>query len=364
MENKDIMTTQRLDAMLEDEIRKGFRIKELPEELQMMIKSEGLAPFKRVRFTRPNPRRKAKIAEAVQKRYHGDLKNTDILSNEQIAKFVEERGEWTALMAEKMFSLMDETQRLQGELYIEGIGEADWQSEMLTAASSLREELQKADYVDVTEQQQVLAILERWSAYMPSHRGAYTQMYAKEQELAEYSVDRDLAFLLDRMPSEGAVQALHTLDDLRDKAVRYMELQTKRRELVLLQNKHAKIFADSVESRRDQSEEMARVYFCSEQVDEDDKPIGPLAKTLDLAWDLPEDVIRWLIIEHYFFANGLPEAARDYLETFGFLKADRDKSEETTAAGDSTPFVESPGPQSSKAVSTPPEGMAAKSSAL
>lgn len=358
---KDILTTERLDALLEDEIRKGFRIKEVPEELQMLVKSEGITPFERVRFTRPNPRRKAKIADAVQKRYHADLKNPDILSNEQISKFVEERGEWTPIMAEKMFNLLDETQRLQGELYVEGIGEADWQAEMLTAAAALRDELEKADYKDVAEKQNVLAILERWSAYMPSHRGAYTQMYAKDQDLAEYSVDRDLVFLMDRMPSEASVAALHTLDDLRDKAVRYMELQMKRRDLVILQNKHAKIFADSVESRRDQSEEMARVYFCSEQVDAEDKPLGALAKTLDLAWDLPEEMIRWLIIEHYFFANGLPDAARDYLETFGFLKAERGKNEETTVAGDSAPSVESPAPQSSKADTTPQEETAVKS---
>lgn len=358
----DAQTQERLDSILEDEIRRGFRIKELPTKLQAQLKVEGITAFQKVRFSRLNPRRKSKISAAVQDRYHQDLKNTSILSNEQIAKFVAERGEWTTDTADQLISLAKETERLQSELYVEGIGDADWQEEMITASTLLRSLIEEAEYTDKAEQKKVLEVLDRWSEYMPLRRGAYTLLYAAEQGKTEYSVDWDLDYMLERMPAQEAVDALHLLDDLRDKAIRFIALQDKRRELAILQNKHAKIFADSVESRRDQAEEMARVYFCTQIVDSDDKPTGMIASSLDSFWDFPEDLIQWLIIEHYFFANGLPDAARDYLETFGFLKAERETSEETTSAGESDPSVELPAPLSSKGDTTPLEEMAAKSS--
>jgi hypothetical protein len=358
----DAQTQERLDSILEDEIRRGFRIKELPADLKAQLKVEGIAAFERVRFSRLNPRRKSRISSAVQDRYHQDLKNQSILSNEQIAKLVAERGEWTTDQADRLINLMDDTQRLQSELYIEGLGDSDWQSEMISAATLLRKLIEEAEYVDKAEQKKVLEVLDRWSEYMPLRRGPYTILYAAEQGKPEYSPDWDLDYLLERMPVQEAVDALHLLDDLRDKAIRFIELQDKRRELAILQNKHAKIFADSVESRRDQAEEMARVYFCTQIVDAADKPVGMIAATLDSFWDFPEDLIQWLIIEHYFFANGLPDAARDYLETFGFLKAETEKSETTTNAGELEPSVELPAPPSSKGASTPEEEMAARSS--
>lgn len=342
-------TQARLDALLEEEIRRGYRIKAVPQHLRDQLKGEGLTDMAFVRFTRLNPRRRSKISEAVQRRYHADLKNENILSNDQIAKLTEARGEWTKVQSERMIELMAETQRLQGELYIDGLADQNWHADMQEAEKLLRESIGAAEYVDPAEQNKVLDVLARWVDYTPHVRDAYTVLYGAEQELEQYSPDRDLQWLLDRMPTVDASDALQLIDELRDRVLRYMDLQQKRTELVQLQNRHARIFADSVESRRDQAEEMARVYFCSEVVTEDEKPVGPLAATFDALWDCPEEFIQWLIIEHYFFANGLPDAARDYLETFGFLKADRESPEATsTANGVSTPSVESPAPQSSK----------------
>lgn len=346
----DQSTQERLDALLEEEIRRGYRVKAVPQELRAQIKGEGLPDMAFVRFSRLNPRRRAKISEAVQRRYHADLKNADILSNDQIAKLTEERGEWTTVQSARMLELVDETQRLQSELYVEGLSDQNWHAELQETARLLRAEIEKTEYVDPAEQATVLTVLARWVDYTPARRDLYTEQFAKEQELDVYSPDRDLQWLLDRVPSTDAADALQLIDDLRDRVLRYIDMQMKRTELAQLQNRHARIFADSVESRRDQAEEMARVYFCSERVDETEKALGPIAETFDALWDFPEDLIQWLIIEHYFFANGLPDAARDYLETFGFLKADREKTEETTTAdGASTPSVESPDPQSSKA---------------
>jgi hypothetical protein len=356
-------TQERLDSLLEEEIRKGFRIKEVPLQLQAEMKANSVAVVDRVRFTRPNPRRKSKIASEVQRKYHADLKNQDILSNQQITESVEARGEWTVKMAERMFQLSDETQELQSQLFLDGIASGNWGTDLLETSIKLRDTLELTEYADPAEKEKVLSVLERWCAYMPSLRNEYSVLYAAEQGKSEYSVDNDLAYLMERMPSEDALSALEKMDDLRDKAVRFIELKQKRVELAGLQDKHAKIFSDSVESRRDQAEEMARIYFCTELLDEKDTPTGPLCKTFDALWDFPEEFIRWLIIEQYFFANGLADEAREYLEVFGFLKADRTESEETQPAnGDSAPSVESPVPQSSKGDTTLPEGMVPGSS--
>lgn len=356
-------TQSRLDSLFEDELRRGFRVKELPVELQVQLKVDGLPVIERVRFTRLNPRRKSKIADAVQRRYHKDLDDPGILSNAKIIKLVEERGEWTTETSARMLELTDSVNRLQGELYLEGIGEEDWGADRIKMTALLREEISKAEYTDKDEQVKVEHVLDRWSDYMPSRRGAYTALYAAEQDAPEYSPDKDMAWLLDRLPSQEASEALSVLDDLRDKAIRFLDLQEKRTELAILQTKHAKIFADSVESRRDQSEEMARVYFCTEIVDAEDNPQGPLCKVLDDLWDFPEEVIRWLIIEHYFFANGMPDAAREYLETFGFLRADRELTEPTAVeSGELAPSVESLDPQSSKGDTPQPAEMVVKSS--
>lgn len=359
----DKPTQDRLDALLEEELRRGYRIKAVPQHLRALMQGDGVPDMAFVRFSRLNPRRRSKIAEAVQKKYHTDLKNPDILSNDQIAKFVAERGEWTEVQSERLFVLIEEVKKLQGDLYVEGLGEQNWQADMQTAVKVIRTAVTVADYVDEAEREQVVVTLGRWAEYTPMLNGVYTTLYAAEQGTDKYSPDKDLAWLLERMPSEEALAAVELLNDLRDKVLRYIELQKKRVELNVLQEKHARIFADSVESRRDQAEEMARIYFCSERCTEEGVPTGPLAPAFDGVWDFPERLVEWLIIEYHFFVNGLHDSARDYLETFGFLQAEREPNEASpTAAGVSDPSDASPAPQSSKAGTPAPEATAAKSS--
>lgn len=345
----DQSTQERLDAILEEEIARGFRIKDVPARIQAMLKADGLAVIPRVKFSRMNPRRRAKMGEAIQRRYHSDLKNPDILSNDQIAKLVADRGEWTTEHSTRMFDLQEDVKKLQGELYLDGVGEANWEAELMETVALLRGEITKAEFADEGEQEKTLRILDRWVEYLPENRSSYTILYAAEQELVDYSPDRDLAFLMERCPNEESLDALHLIDDLRLKVIDYQRLVRKRIDLAVLQAKHARIFADSVESRRDAAEEMARLFFVSEVVDAKDMPVGPLCESFEGMWDFPETFIKWLVIEQYFFANGMPDEARDYLETFNFLEADRMPRETTpTTAGDSTPSVVSPDPQSSR----------------
>lgn len=117
------------------------------------------------------------------------------------------------------------------------------------------------------------------------------------------------------------IATVQDIDDVRDKIRRYVEVLEIRRELMELQAKQARMYGESVESRREITEEFARVYFCTEILDEQGMPQGPLAKTLEGISDFPEEVIHWLQVEVYFFLNGVPEEAREYLSQWGFIPA-------------------------------------------
>ena len=119
----------------------------------------------------------------------------------------------------------------------------------------------------------------------------------------------------------------------------------------------SRIFTDTVESRRDNTEEMARLYVTCERCDANRKPAGPLFPEFDGLWDLPDEAIQWLLIESYFFHNAVPDEARPYLETFGFLREGRKES------GESAPSEPSPDPQTSSSDSAPADATAPSSSA-
>lgn len=354
-------TRKRLDSVLEDELQKGYRIKTVPEPLQQQLEAECGAVVSRVRFTRLNPSRRRKIAQAVQRQYHKDLQNPDILSHEQIVKLVAERGEWSSEFDEEMRTLQQATNREMGELFINGITKDNWTTDLLESASAFRIKVQ--DLIpDEVERERLLGIFDRWLEYAPDRRAAYTVQYAPEQGKEAYSPDYDLQKLMSTVSDMEAVEHLHTIDDLRDKLHRYIKLQQNRLKLAELQLKHAKIFAESVEQRRDNMEEMARLYFISEQVDENDKPTGPLCKELDQLWDFPEPVIQWFLVEAYFFLNGIPDEAREYLQTFGFLQAEPGEETIQSPSGESEPSAESPAPPTSRLDSNPAEETASDSS--
>lgn len=352
---------KRLDSVLEDELQRGYRVKELPESLQQQLEFECGVAVTRVRFTRLNPAKRRKIAQVVQRQYHKDLQNPEILSHEQIVKFVQERGEWNAGMDEEMKSLTQSTARDMGDLFVNGVAHDSWTVDLLDAASKFREKVGEL-IPDETEREAVLNRFNRWLEYSPDRRDLYTERFAASQGRDTYSPDVDLHKLMSAVTDLEAVEALNVIDELRDKLIRYVKLQKDRLRLAELQLKHAKIFADSVEQRRDNSEEMARLYFTTERVDESDKPIGPIVPEFEQLWDFPEPVIQWFLVEAYFFLNGIPDEAREYLQTFGFLAADADK-ETISANGESEQSAESPAPPTSKLDSNPAVVTASVSSA-
>lgn len=341
-------TRKRLDSVLEDELQRGYRIKELPENLRAQLEFECGLTITRVRFTRLNPARRRKIAQVVQRQYHRDLKDPDILSHEQILKLVQERGEWSDAMDEEMKRLQETTSREMGILFATNHEQDSWSTDLLEASALFRTKLDEL-VTDEDKRKDVLKRFERWMDYNEDRRELYTERYAAEQGREKYSPDYDYQRLLESVPDMAAVDAINVIDELRDRMHRYVKLQRDRLRLAELQLKHAKIFSDCVEQRRDNAEEMARLYFTAEQVDENDKPIGPLSPEFDKLWDFPETVIQWFLVEVYFFLNGIPDEAREYLQSYGFLAAEA--GETISRDGESEQSAESPAPQSSSPAS-------------
>jgi len=357
----DKSTEKRLDVVVEDEVRQGYRIKSLPEKLLTLLQEDGGPDIRRVRFTRLNPGKRRKIAEVVQRQYHRDLKNPDILSRDQVLRHVVERGEWSADMDTEMKDLQERTSREMSLLFFDGAQDASWATELMKEASAFRDWLKEV--APGEHQAKLVTVFDRWVDYIPQRQDEYTARFAEDQARERYSHDFDYQQLQILIDHPEVFDRLNAIDDLRDKVSRVMVLQQDRLRLVELQVRHAKIFADCVEQRRDNAEEMARVYFTVDLVGDDNKVLGLLTATFDELWDLPEDVVQWLLVESYFFQNGIPDEAREYLETFGFIKADRDGETKPSASGDSGASDESPAPPSSSSDSASPEAMAVASTA-
>lgn len=355
----DEATEKRLDAVNEDEVRRGYRLKEVPKALHQALQDEQLPVIERVRFTRLNPARRRKIAEVVQRRYHQDLRNPDILSHEQLMKLVTERGEWSEQMTKDMRDLQETVNRRMGILYF-----------AQDSDNSVRDLWQKAEEfralvaekVAEESRQTVLDTFNRWVDYTPDAKAYYDEHHAPAQGKTSYSPDVDLQRLYNLVPAHTARTLLDTIEGLRDRVQDLLLLQRDRLRLLELQTKYAKIFSDSAEQRRDNAEEMARMYFCTERVTAEGAPDGPLTQGFEDLYNFPEDVVQWLLLESYFFQNGIPDEAREYLETLGFLGAVRESTEKASASSESAASAESPVPPSSKDDSAVPERMAAASS--
>ena len=356
---------QRLDQLVEDEVRAGLREVSLPDEYYAILKADRawdpqIPLFRRIRFRKLTPKIRRQINEAVIKRYHADLKNPDLLSMEQIRKLNIERGEWSAELENKLRDLQEETGRLSRDLYLDGM---DQEQQHLVRLGELTEEFQKhlTGIEDVELRNRALRIFQRWLEYTPEVQDAYTTAYAAEQELEAYSFDRDLARLYDvSLPTE-AFETLQQIQDERDHLERYVTLLKKRKDLLDLQVKQAKMFTESVEQRRDTCEEMARLFFCTQVMHDGKDQFAPIMTTLDDLWLLPDEIIQWLLIEIYFFLNGIPDEARPYLQSMGFLLAPRssgaqpasgEQPEEPSSNPASLPVTATPVPSTVAATST------------
>ena len=314
-----------IDQIVEDEVRRGYRVLDLPTNLQAIMKEDReiestLPEIRRVRFTKLTPRKRRLINESVVRRYHADLQNKELLSMEQLRRLNVERGEWSIETEKRMEALQSETGELARDVLAYGYNE----DEMLRRLTELSEQYQQlltapvsgeeSARLDTDTQATCWEYFTRWYLFDVSRQEEYDLRYGT------YSEDQDFQFLSTNIPGSQALDVLTETDTLREIYSNLRKLIRLRRELVELQLKQAKMFSDCVEQRRDQTEEYARVYYTTERLDDAGKP-SLLAKTVDDLWTWPEEVIAFLITESYFFLNGIPDSVRPYLEQMGFLVA-------------------------------------------
>jgi len=365
-----------MDSVMEDEIRRGWRIKTLPdgiiealEEAREMDESSPV--FRRVRFTKLTAKKKRLINDHVIDRYHQDLQNKNLLSSAQLRRINIERGEWSEEEDREIEELTETTQKMMQDLYSRGVDDREeWlngrnEAETLVhdiLAEGKKEEKGEKLLFKPAKREQLLSIFDRWVAFELSMQEVYDAAYAEDQGAGDvYKSSKDLQFLGDNLPL-AAQEALMEIEDVRDNIQMYYDCLKLRNELMTVQIKQARMLQDSVEQRRDQAQELAQLYYCTETVDDQNKTVGPLAPTFEEAWDLPDEVTQWMLIELYLFFDGNTDTAetREFLEQWGFIPAPREIETE-----DSSPeSEESPEEPSSNSDSSPSEPTPADSSAL
>jgi hypothetical protein len=323
---------KQLDTIVEDLVAKGYIIKDVPADLLAALKeahdqNPEVQVFERVRFTKLTPRKKRFINEVVIQRYHKDLQNKELLSNEQLRKINSERGEWTTENEAKLRELQDKSAVMMRDLYLDGIDRREeWLDTLMVKGATYRGFLTNPPKEHVLQlfgeaKDQALEVFDRWSAFSTGDQAEYDTKYAPSQNRVVYSPEADMQKLMEYLPEALYINLLSEIDELRYKLIKYTDLVKIRRELVELQLKQARIFAESVESRRDSAEELAKLYYTTDIVDDKDAVLGPIATSYDKMWDIPDEIIQWLLIELYFFINGIPEEARKYLSEWGFIRA-------------------------------------------
>lgn len=320
----DADVQKRLDQIVEDEIQRGYRIKAVPDYIVVQLRAAAavdpsIRPFSRLRFTKPTPRKRRMIQEIVMERYNQDLKNEKLLSTTQLKELAKSRGEWTPEMEKRLNELSQKVNEESGALAAMGISDRkEWASKLADQSKIYLEALDKSEK-HPDEKEFLKDIFTRWSNFLAVQQTTYDNLYATKQGTDKYYPDKDFRKLLDTSPSMEATEALMEYDELLAKVSKLTELIDSRSELAQLLNRKNLIFSNSIESRRDQCEELANLYYTTEVLDAQDKVTGQLTETFDGMWDYPDTVIRWLLEEFALFQQNIPESMREELEDFGFL---------------------------------------------
>jgi hypothetical protein len=318
--------TARIDSIVESDVARGFRIRDVPANVQQILRDNGFVSPEQIKFLAMNASRRRDINEAVQNRYHKDLMDDAILSDAQIWALVEKRGQWSKVDDARREELSQRVQNEMLELWREGYaddGEA-WRKALLEHTTMIKGRLRGT--LSESEQMRFEQVFERWVSWAPEVQDRYTAEFASEQKLDAYRVDRDFQELLNLAPGADVADALNLIDDLRDKQRRLVKLVADMTELQKLNTRHARIFSGSAESRQSSTEELAQVYYACESLGTDGNTLGRLAPSFEEFFSWPHEAHKWFLYEAYFFHNDIPVvAARQYLETYGFLKAERPK---------------------------------------
>lgn len=355
----------RLDPIVEDTIRQGFKVVEVPEPLQRQLKDNELEVFSHIKLTSLNPGKRRKITEVVQRAYHRDLQDKDLLSNKQVEKLVAERGEWGPEQERRLAELRELTTVKLASLYYEGVRQStEWIAELARLIDKF-ETLTAASELSDDDKLRVKSRFTRWRLYHPDRQPEYAAAHAEDFPEGVYYPDRDFSWLLDHAPTLEAADALEDIHELREKVNHYLQLVRDREEFDNLRYERLRIFANTVETRRDNAEEMARAFFTTARCDGAGKVQGPITKAFEGMYDLPDEMIAWLVEEQFYFHNKIPDEMRQYAEALenggSFPEAEPEEADPVpptptgTSAGSSEASAASPEAPSASTAS-PPSG--------
>jgi hypothetical protein len=317
-----------LDHIVEDEVRRGYAILDVPDHLVAILKADreadpSIPVFTKVRFVKLTAKRRRLIDGLVTEQYFADLQTKTRLSKEQIRKLNIERGQWSEAEETQIRKLQESTAALAQTIFSHGYDEMEWRDELMQLAVKFRDWIERTDetgafVVPVEVREQLVARFSRWQNFSPLAQETYNQLYPEINGV--YSIDVDTQFLMRHVGSVEGMDWLSRMEELRDRLNDLGSLVVERTKLLELQIKQARMYAESVEQRRDATEEYARVYHITEILDDPKHP-KPLAPKFEDLWNFPEEVVAWLVQESYLFLNAVPKEARKYLERLGFLAA-------------------------------------------
>jgi len=273
MENR---TEQINDLVLENELVRNRRVVEHPI-------------LGRIVLSRPTPRMEALIAEERRKQYHKDLRNPDILSRDEIEKEAIRRGIWSKDLNDKLSQLSVRVGELMGVLDKIGYRSLDTLAE---------------EYDETVKN--LLDQFEEGSEAKDAVR-RYFNLDAQRNTSDRVLITKAAqSTLVDELLEKG--------ETLRIQIELLADLAKVRKELLELQQKQARLFADSIEARADRAEELARIYYCCRK--EDGDPLWPKFEDI---WDADPEIIEFLVVEMFNFTHGITDEYREILERHGFL---------------------------------------------
>jgi hypothetical protein len=246
--------------------------------------------FGAVRITRPTPGQEKLIAEARRGQTHKDMRDPDVLSNDQLERLAIEKGMWTADMSARITDLTQKTGEAMGLL--ESIG------------------FQTFDAVLEDFQSTVKALLDSYEDNAP-----IAETVSRYFDLDEKPSVADRAAITDAAPGSQIDDLMDKGDHLRVQIDLLNEMFKVRKELNSLQEKQSRVFLDSLEKRSDRAEELATIYYCATLVDG-----GYLWPSYADIWNSRTEDVEFLLQEYHYFRHGITEEFRETLGKYGFIK--------------------------------------------
>ncbi len=271
----------------------------------------GLGP---IIIARPTPALERKIAEERRKVYHTDLKDSSVLTSEEVSRILNERGVWSA----------DDDERLAG-LTTDS-------AELMTRLTALGYESPSLLYLAIIKAKGALTS-QYGEDITPEISEALERVFDMDTEL----VHDDLKLLVTNSTNSDMHELISDVQGFVLQMEMLREFADVKVELGDLLETHTKFFGDTIEARGAQVERMARVFFCMRT------PEGEsLWDTLDDMWNEKPEIVAWCSSQLYYFEYGISDEYARALQTHGFMGRVTD-TEDTSESSQGHPESNSDG---------------------